>query len=336
MISSNTLTVLSPTDHMRCDEYIHKLIVYILRDQMMKLYLTLIREGGLFDSENCDSSVIFCKQLTTRMFGALPSAIELILYRDSLQPQERCLYEVIRGTRPQKPYFDIDSSPDEAKSTALRVLDCIPKLFPGVLSTDIMLFTSSSESKGSYHIIVDRWMVLDHRSAKAFALRVAEHIESSAIDLCVYSKLQQLRLNRCSKFGSPRVKIIDPCSPWIGDNEDMSSLVSETSTCKLIPDLTPSDPLLVTSSSIPENVIDKVKTLIDLSVFSVRGPCGPFIHLKRKKPSFCESCMRIHEHENPYLRVASDSVLMYCRRGTRPIILGGERKKPSQMLRDLD
>lgn len=58
---------------------------------------------------------------------------------------------------------------------------------------------------------------------------------------------------------------------------------------------------------------------------------GPFVTLKRIKPSCCKICKRIHEHENPYLLIIGEerSVYFCCRRSAdnKKLFLGNLNDK---------
>jgi hypothetical protein len=50
--------------------------------------------------------------------------------------------------------------------------------------------------------------------------------------------------------------------------------------------------------------------------FKIRHRKGNVIVLDRIKPSYCNICKRIHEHENGYVIVIDDEQIWYsCRRG---------------------
>jgi hypothetical protein len=175
------------------------------------------------------------------------------------------------------------------------------------------------------------------------------------IDRAVYSKTQQFRLLGCSKNGEERFKTLSEEFYFNGilvkhqiDSDDIdlksedeieqkrkfliyleeSLIGARTGNCKILP-----------SYEIPEKQNFKrqdgdmdpeiAMEALNLLAKSVGMSCsdksfpykfdniaGPFVILKRLKPSKCRICMRTHQHQNPYLLVVPDNlnVFFHCRR----------------------
>ena len=138
------------------------------------------RGYNLMDNEIIgDNTMIVCQQLDKRYFGVFINFLDFAKYcYDIVKESHRCFYEVI-DRRIQKPYFDLDVHiGDPLKGKFLNKEDaCLLKNeickyilieFPYIKEENIMVFTSHSEKKYSYHIIVDSWCVLDNEENKEF------------------------------------------------------------------------------------------------------------------------------------------------------------------------
>jgi hypothetical protein len=125
----------------------------------------------------------------------------------------------------------------------------------------ILVFTSHSESKLSYHIILDEWCVSDSKECKYFHDRVMRILPDKwhdIVDHGMYKSLQQLRIVGCHKWKDYRSKILSqdlsckiggptgwtpPEVPMDNNHEYLlllgCSLVTNTSHCHLLPSFAP-------------------------------------------------------------------------------------------------
>lgn len=154
-----------------------------------------------------------------KSFSYVSRLHHLLRYQDSLPESKRCLYEVIRGRYSQKMKFDLDipMSEDitEEHSEEIKnlLIDSILRLLPNIdLSKDVIVMTSHSSQKRSYHIIISSYHCNDNDHAQQIYNRCVEHVPSWAqeyIDPKVYSSCQQFRLLGSSKLGKNRPKIFN-------------------------------------------------------------------------------------------------------------------------------
>lgn len=302
-------------------------------------------------------NIVVCQQLEHRFFAHFNTYLEYALYcKKKVAQSHRCFYEVIFGRNPQKPYFDIDIpigvvsddkhlTKTDAEELKRQVLVGILKEFDYLAEENILIFTSHSDEKYSYHIIVDNWCVTDHEENKIFCEKVMKHVEprlSLFIDALVYKSIQQLRIFECHKFGSTRTKILDPKCKWKPSEKPISdahkyalilggSLVGNTSYCRITPSLKPPVPPrkkwdgkeTILEEEDPSKCLDLMAKLAGLDSsrdmsfpYRVLSVKGSLILLKRLKPSHCRICDRVHENENPYLIVVGRRRKIYfnCRR----------------------
>lgn len=80
---------------------------------------------------------------------------------------------------------------------------------------------------------------------------------------------------------------------------------------------------------IPHGSMEELEKLIDMDTYEVLEVKGTLIPLRRKQPSFCDKCNRMHETEHPYLTVdKSGNVKFFCRRTPGSVNIGCIAVKP--------
>lgn len=160
-------------------------------------------------------SLIICRWLEYRNFSIYYPFYTFIQESYKVPVQDRCFFECILGSQPQKPYFDIDFNTkrkavtdsiaevddediDSIEQTGwtLEKAQCVVKdlirsildistTFPGsagIKLEDIMVFSShgktpEGDQKLSYHVVVDRWCFPDVASNKFFCGKVIDNMQ---------------------------------------------------------------------------------------------------------------------------------------------------------------
>lgn len=206
----------------------------------MKWYKFLIkqqdsRNTGISLSENETiekQNLVVCHKLKNIQFGKFENYLHFVNFMLRETPKEkRCFYELISGSSPQKPYFDIEfyvsesiSEPsvidhqltlpvNQADESIEEMLKLIQEEIPP-LSTNrshIFVFTSHKESKRSYHIVVEGFCFSDHKSNKLFSEKIKSKMSEKwkgIIDSSMYKSSQQFRIAGCCKFDSGRFKTL--------------------------------------------------------------------------------------------------------------------------------
>lgn len=295
-----------------------------------------------------ESDVIVCEEYLLRgefdtkvchRFFALKSLVDLACLID--MQKDAHLYEVIRGDRAQKPFFDLDIEADELDglnpySVLEDLIECIMKSNVSKNSILVCETHCPNKSKYSFHVIVQRMM-----SSCRHAGRFAEIVRSKMrypqfVDDGVYNKNRQFRLVYSSKLRidedgnikTPRVKKINRkyTTCRLNDNrfDILSTFISNVAFLEYldvdIPDIKPRRICDIEELS-KEQCAEIEKMIPDYA--EIEKMEGQIITLKRIRPSFCEVCERIHHHQNPYLYITFDSLVeICCRRSSQRTILG--------------
>ncbi|AMQ10570.1 highly derived D5-like helicase-primase [Brazilian marseillevirus] len=133
---------------------------------------------------------------------------------------ERNLYELVPGSVPRIPYFDIDAprtgGEDEGRgkdildTTLKHIAYIFRECFGKTLGKDeISKFTSSTKSKDSFHVYINNYFFSNKEDAKEFTNRVKMSLAEEGkgyeqfLDNRVYSSWQPIRLMKCHKRGKP-------------------------------------------------------------------------------------------------------------------------------------
>ena len=125
----------------------------------------------------------------------------------------------------------------------------------------ILVFTSHSDKKLSYHIIVDEWCFPDSKESRYFHDEVTKRLPAKwrdIVDHGMYKSLQQLRITGCHKWQDWRTKTLSPdlsfkvsgAQGWTSPEPPLDSnheyllllgcsLVTNTSDCHLLPSFAP-------------------------------------------------------------------------------------------------
>lgn len=163
------------------------------------------------------------KKKCTLLFAAFDSVLTFINYIKHIERDRWHFFEVILGGQPQKLYFDIDIKAEDVKSNidefTQSLLNCLVGRITSTylargyqidIARQILMFSSNSLLKRSYHVIVDGYCVMNNRENLVLASEVLEGFPSEFkpfIDSSMYSSKQQLRLYGSQKPGSGRPKI---------------------------------------------------------------------------------------------------------------------------------
>lgn len=329
----------------------------IIRDR--KWYWTLLpgpSGRSLMNDYSLDNlafkHVISLQQEDQRLFTVFNDFIDLYKYQEKLEPCTRALYELIFGDFPQKPHFDIDISDsnvdlDVLGAKVLETLCCaIRSVHVFDIEKDLLIYSSHSSTKRSFHVVINNWKHRNNINAKAFYQEVINRIGDEDviryIDHAVYSSKQQFRLLHSQKWNSNRPKIFHEKFTILGKTyqhqwkqflprhyeEFADSLVGLTADCQFLPDyyvdrISPN--LYTNDSDLNDHQIERAIALMNQAmdpVFEIDKITPPFISLRRCEPSMCPICKRIHESQNPYILVSNRTFLWSCRRSEMFYVLG--------------
>jgi hypothetical protein len=310
---------------------------------------------------------------TTRLFTYFDSYIDFFEYSRQFPSHERSFYEVIFGEAVQKPHFDLDldlkdvlalypnGDLDLIADTLVEHLisGCLEAIVGLDLRRDILIYSSHSETKRSYHLIINHWCHDNHQEARAFydlmVTKISEATDGKYLEFLdskVYSTLQQFRLVGSQKLGSNRPKVFNERFYFRGQEylhqyEDSDpdpeikslgilyeSLITCTSGCQSLPSWVVEDDRYFDGSFPPSPELNEeeveaclilMKEVMHDPPFAFKTKQDGLLLLERLAPSMCPLCYRIHEHISPYMFTVYDKLYWDCRRsptGSKKYFLG--------------
>ena len=342
---------------------------------MVRWYSFLNQKGkeNLTDIEQIqDNDLIICSHIDYRKFAKFGNHIEFKKYREKIPEKYNCFYETILEDKRRKPYFDIDiniesdidfeyivliKTPDLKsfdfeyieKDIVEEIKNSIIKLVENAV---IVVYSSHTKNKLSFHIIVSNYYFTNHNECKEFYKKVVEDIKEEYreyIDETVYKNTQQFRILGSHKNGKDNTKIF---------REDLSrnfvipeqyrrfeegkenfllftSLIGSTDGCKylegykIIEEV--KERLLehgFASSSDVEEILNIFYSQFSANNFKYcdckDNDGNLLLTFRRINPSFCKECVRVHEHENPFITVNGlyRNIFFHCRRNDSGVKIG--------------
>ena len=231
------------------------------------------------------------------------------------------------------------------------------------LQRDVCIYSSHGANKKSYHVVINSYCHSNNIEAKAFYSEVMKKLpqyeNEKWIDRAVYSKTQQFRTYGSCKVGTSRfkklertwtfngetIKHISPEEPEDGDHRflidfEESLITARISNCKLLPSFYVEEKKeyqegVDVEMDLAMEAIPLISSIVDCEFGDPQFPFeldrleGPFVVLKRLRPSNCVLCKRTHHNQNPYLLITPEkSVFFHCRRapGEKKWYLGSLKK----------
>jgi hypothetical protein len=298
-------------------------------------------EKNLIDGETFeDENLLVCQQLEYRRYTKFKNFAEFSQYHNS--SDEKCFYEMMRETDGRKPYFDIDI--DDISFDYIPMIEELKNILIKIISkkVKILVFDSSTKTKLSFHIVVDNFYLQTYKELLCFFDSIKEKISEEYkiyLDRSVYKSVQQFRIVGSHKWGKENTKKLREdlsykfTIPKRIKNEKgkfnfilASSLITNVSSCNIIYGFQPKveEKELNIFGNAQESDVEDV-----LKIFYDKYSCGDFqfqeckekngnllIILRRLNSTYCESCKRYHENENPYITVTGEyrNIFFYCRR----------------------
>lgn len=304
-------------------------------------FFKLIGPGSLYDrygDEFLNDKMIICHQLEYRKFNFIHDIHELINMMGETSPFERCYYEVIPATKPCKPFFDLDINDVDMQKNHIDILNDVLKSIISISNAnqwpitlrDITICESHSATKKSYHITINSFHVDSIRKLKHLCPMLVSEVSDKFkkyVDLGIYNHHRQFRILSNTKYGEERFKKWSRNNSIKLENDNRGFLTGLMRTLITIID----DSSKLIDIEIP-NEIDKYEIndetvracmcMLNDDNFTVSNVKDNIICLRRKRPSYCVVCERVHEHENPYLVIIDERVLFCCRRTDKHLLLG--------------
>ena len=343
--------------------------LWVFQDTERRWYTHLIsndQQKGLLDNyELSSSNIIICYEdcKNIRRYAVFNTYIDFLIRLINRPEDDRCFHEVILGDRMLKLFFDIDISHD--KFDIFDEQKMFSELTVAILSyfksdnitldlgRDFIWLNSSSESKKSYHLIIDNYCFSNMKEVGYAVDQIRSLISpvvQSYFDWGIYISKKNFRTLESIKRGTARIlKFMttwyvtingvtrqinykyneddDPSDEGISRKQLMlqmeASLISNVDHCyPMISKIQVTDSTNKTDEQVLPEIVNRAYNLMpDSSCFSIQDVRGNFIILKRLISSICPICNIAHEHENPYLRVVntkiSSEIYFHCRRSTQ-------------------
>lgn len=216
-----------------------------------------------------------------------------------VHPSYRNYHEVITDGY-QKFRLDIDERiPDRRKRKLLKVVVDLFSSF-GVTGVTPVVYDIIT----SYHVVVPDVMFESAGCCAMISNLVSDKFPDMDIDLGVYKPVQMFRLEGSTKYLENRWKYREGTRELSPVSLFKSGLVGYTKGCKLVDtDVVVSHALFsrVYIPYIRTHRVPKSSTLPVDGTFAVRRNMGNMTLLDRYRPSYCDRCNRVHEHENAYM-----------------------------------
>lgn len=301
------------------------------------------------------------------LYTLFDNCMKFSKFQAFLPSSKRCFFEIINGESLQKPHFDLDIGKQMKEEEVNSIIETFIQELVDVmfelykvkldLASNLLVFTShsnksSSAWKRSFHVIIDGYCHTSNVEARGLYEYLVRnnHNYNTYLDGGVYSKTQQFRMVFSQKYKSGRIKTL--MESWSFQGQEISysfretpinathrvnliigaSTITNTGECKILPNLITAPPTreIQESEDLPAEMVQPAFQLLgdEKKAYQIREVTASFIILKRVSPSKCRLCQRFHEHENPYLIVASPdelgsrSVYFDCRRGEGRYYLG--------------
>jgi hypothetical protein len=308
-------------------------------------YLNNKKEKNLLDNYHIkDDNFIVCWQKENRRFTVFENYLDFINFSQQTMLIERCFYEILLPDKTRKIYFDIDLNKGEINEQDL--IKVIKKAIFELINpeTIILIFTSHTREKYSFHIILPQYHLANEIAAANFYQKTLEKIEEKYhpfIDNSVYKNTQQFRLLGSHKYGKANIKIFNTV---LSENFTIPeryvkteakynylfrlSLISHTNESILLPEYSAKkernniEIIGTANEGDVEDILDIFYGHKDFSyddfvyLNTIENNGNLIITFRRQNATYCSDCKRIHDNENPFLIVKGieRNIYYHCRR----------------------
>lgn len=301
-----------------------------------------------------------------RMFASCESPASFLNRINSINRRMWTFFEVIIGSKAQKPYFDIDmptQSLDDVESTAQLLINELIHTVVDTLSLrghcvnveqDVLLFSSHSSKKRSYHLVIDRVAFPNYVENRSFGISVIDQLPDNLaqfVDRSMWSRTQQFRLYLSQKpyserpkimvrewrVGDTRIVVKKPTCPLDLTTEFTASCVSWTPSCNILDPVTKQQPTMEPRQrcandnplphGVPRAIVARCEPKL-WQVFEIIKIDGSLISLRRKCSAYCSLCRRIHDSDNAFLVVTLYGRVDFHCHGTRRHVKYGPTSFP--------
>jgi len=289
-----------------------------------------------------EDELVICWQKERREYNIFENYHTFLSFQEKTNLVDRCFYEIMLPNKMRKIYFDIDL--EKGDIDGLELIEEIKRAIISELNSAvvILIFTSHTDTKISYHLVLPEYSLKDEKAAHNFYRIIKEKVAEKYhpfLDSSVYKTTQQFRVLGSHKYGKANIKIFDSrlsnnfYFPKRYEKRAAKfnylfflSLVSKVSGCTYLSqyDVTEKKFQIESIGTASEGDIDDI-----LDIFYTQYSYDDFIYnnvvenngnliitFRRQRASYCHSCKRTHENENPFLLVKGieRNIYYYCRR----------------------
>ena len=314
-------------------------------DQKWYYFFNRPGQNSLVTNEKLeDNNLIVCQELESRRYTYFKSFSYFCDFFHQSPEENKCFYELLTSNKPRKPYFDIDMEIKSIENFNQKdMIKKLKKIIHDMIGKDnkILVFSSHTEKKYSYHIIIDGVYLQNYKETEIFFDRIYDKLDSiykPYFDRSVYKSIQQFRIIGSHKYQKNNTKKIekDLCYNFTYPERYRtkkgkfiylvsSSLIGNIADSKILCGFSPPEEkkILNFGSACEGDIEDILKIFYtkyspdDFQFSSCRETNGNLlIILRRLNPTYCEDCKRIHQNENPFITVLGQSrnISFYCRR----------------------
>lgn len=317
-------------------------------------FLNNPKEKSLLNEQKVeDGNIVVSQELQFRKYTIFKKNIDLFNFLEKIEEEKKCFYEILTENQPRIPYFDVDIEKGADNFDEKKFIEKLHKIHTSKYSDNpLLVFSSHTEKKKSYHILIRGVYTLNHREGLEFYKDYIQDLDDEYkqyFDQSVYKSVQQFRILGTHKYGKNNIKVF---------REDLSlgykipkrckdqkaidihnfyiSLISNIQDCYYLDkfkELSIKEHKTLEKGNCGEEDIEKALQLFNnkyenelmaYSFIDYKEDNGNLlIILRRNTPSECKLCERVHENENPFLTVVGEERNIYfnCRRNDRNLYI---------------
>lgn len=253
----------------------------------------------------------------TKRYEQFPS-YEIMWKAYSMIPNPLKYHNEVIFEGPQKMRIDIDCNEVISDDEWIKCLKECYNVFKEVTNQgNLVVYDMSDEYKRSCHMICYDKAYINNIYCKTLCSLIMSKIDNNYakyIDENIYGKLQHFRMELSYKYGTNRCKI--------RTHTDNNTWHYSHGLIGYVEGLD----IIGVSIEVPNYIHCDTDIVVKSNWCSVRKVNGNMIELTRHNPSYCYSCRRIHESENPYLIVKGNTSFLYCRRSKEPTLFSVKEK----------
>jgi len=284
-------------------------------------------------------NIVICRQTTRKEFAVFDDLLNFFSFSENTPAYLRCFFECLFPDSSRKPYFDVDipiESEDLYSQSVELINEIKDKIREKVKNVVIAVYSSHTDKKYSYHVVIVSHFLENFENCKGFCLSIIElltHPLKKHVDLQVYKSVQQFRVLNSHKFERDNTKKLCDLSDTIAIPDSFLersslyhfrvSLLTVVQDCEIIEgyQVKIQKKNLSSGNCTDEdihkviNIVGKIYPGIEYNKSNIQDG-NLLVTFKNKGGYYCELCLKTHEHENPFVIIKGKfrDILFSCRR----------------------